>query len=168
LLSSAAGEVRRLFERARDLAALVGKPVRCWVSDKQDAFVTGVREVFPGVPHRYCGNHFLRDAAKPVLEADSHAKVQMRRKVRGLRDLERRMLAQKEAPAAVTAEPVAPVESVEQVVLDYCSAVRGILNDDQGGPLHPPGMRMAEALGEVQDSIGRAQVEKKGGAARER
>jgi hypothetical protein len=29
-------------------------------------------------------------------------------------------------------------------------------------------MRMAEALGEVQDSIGRAQVEKKGGAARER
>ena len=32
------------------------------------------------------------------------------------------------------------------VVLDYCAAVRGILNDDQGGPLHPPGVRMAEAL----------------------
>jgi hypothetical protein len=167
LLSSAAGEVRRLFERARDLAALVGKPVRCWVSDKQDAFVTGVQDVFPGVPHRYCGNHFLRDAAKPVLEADSHAKVQMRRKVRGLRDIERRMLAQKEAPEVVTAEPVAPVESVEQVVLDYCAAVRGILNDDQGGPLRPPGIRMAEALGEVHDSIGRARAEKKGGSASE-
>jgi hypothetical protein len=26
------------------------------------------------VPHRYCDNHFLRDVAKPVLEADSHAR----------------------------------------------------------------------------------------------
>jgi hypothetical protein len=32
------------------------------------------------VPHRYCDNHFLRDVAKPVLEADSHAKVRMRKK----------------------------------------------------------------------------------------
>jgi hypothetical protein len=32
------------------------------------------------------------------------------------------------------------------VVRDYCAAVRGILNDDQGGPLPPPGVRMAEAL----------------------
>ncbi len=56
-----------------------------WVSDKQDAFVTGIAAVFPGVPHRYCANHFLRDLAKPVLEADSHAKVQMRQKVRGFR-----------------------------------------------------------------------------------
>jgi hypothetical protein len=40
-------------------------------------------------------------------------------------------------------------------VLDYCAAVRGILNDDQGGPLHPPGLRMAEALNEVQESIQR-------------
>ena len=26
-----------------------------------------------------------------------------------------------------------------EVVLGYCAAVRGMLNDDQGGPLHPPG-----------------------------
>src|SRR6202035_4281783 len=45
--------------------------------------------------------------------------------------------------------------AAEQVVLDYCSAVRGILNDDQGGPLHPPGLRMAEALTEVQESLQR-------------
>src|SRR4051812_14323000 len=41
------------------------------------------------------------------------------------------------------------------VVLDYCAAVRGILNDDQGGPLDPPGLRMAEALGEVRASLQR-------------
>ena len=44
--------------------------------------MTGIAAEFPGVPHRYCDNHFLRDLAKPVLEADSHAKVQMRHKVR--------------------------------------------------------------------------------------
>jgi hypothetical protein len=171
LLSSAAGEVHQLFERARDLAGRIGKPVRCWVSDKQDAFVSGVLKVFPGVPHRYCANHFLRDAAKPVLEADSRAKVQMRRKVRGLRKIERGILAERrEQEAATVANPKpqaeAPVGSEpQQVVLDYCAAVRGILNDDQGGPLHPPGVRMAEALHEVRDSIHRAQGQQKGAPA---
>ena len=54
--------------------------------------MTGIAAEFPGVPHRYCDNHFLRDLAKPVLEADSHAKVQMRRKVRGLRKIEQAVL----------------------------------------------------------------------------
>lgn len=287
LLSSAEAEVRRLFERTRQMCEGLGKPVRCWMSDKQDAFVKGVDKVFPGVPHRLCANHFLRDAAKVMLEADSHAKVQMRRKVRGLRSIEREMLANqaevsaspgpsaapepvnvpssepaaaarsgaapldgaapalgeggsRESDEAVTGErsgapPVrardaeqqqvaAPVECVaeptgpatpadvqshgpssqrstaeadlvgkavaecsacdttpslcvepagatkppdcddgSQVVLDYCAAVRGILNDSQGGPLHPPGLRMSEALGEVDESIKRASMGKKGG-----
>jgi len=168
LLSSAAEEVKRLFERTREMVERLGKPVRCWMSDKQDAFLSGAREVFPGVPHRYCANHFLRDAAKPVLEADSHAKVQMRRKVRGLRKIERLMLAERRAqervaPANDTPAEAPSISAAGQVVLDYCAAVRGILNDDQGGPLHPPGVRMAEAVHEVRDSIRRAQVEKKGG-----
>ena len=50
------------------------------------------------------------------------------------------------------------------VVLDYCAMVRGILNDDQGGPLHPPGLRMAEALGEVRASLDRSLSVKKGGS----
>ena len=70
----------------------MGKPVGLWLSDCQDAFVTGIAAEFPDVPHRYCANHFLRDVAKPVLEADSHAKVQMRKKVRGLRTIEQFVL----------------------------------------------------------------------------
>ena len=70
----------------------MNKTVGLWISDKQDAFVTGIAAEFPGVPHRYCDNHFLRDLAKPVSEADSHAKVQMRRKVRGLRKIEQAVL----------------------------------------------------------------------------
>jgi hypothetical protein len=197
LLSSGAEEIRRLLRQAKDWAAQLGLPVRLWLSDKQDAFVTGIAAEFAGVPHRYCANHFMRDLAKPMLEADSHAKVQMRSKVRGLRGIEREILQQRQltaaeataapvtqraAVASVTQEtadtpatheataaaagadiPVAPtststaagVAQRSEVVLDYCSVVRGILNDDQGGPLQPPGLRMAEALGEVRASLQR-------------
>jgi hypothetical protein len=62
--------------------------------------------------------------------------------------------------------PSAPDDPAGAVVLDYTAAVRGILNDDQGGPLHPPGMRMAEALGEVRQSIQRNLDAKKGGSRR--
>ena len=147
------------------------------MSDKQDAFVTGIAAEFPDVPHRYCDNHFLRDVAKPVLEADSHAKVQMRKKVRGLRKIEQAVLQRPksetkddltprapEAAAAAADLSAAVADPAGSVVLDYCAAVRGILNDDQGGPLHPPGLRMADALGEVQESIRRNLGAKKGGS----
>jgi len=175
LLSSATQEVRRLIILARQWAAHVDKPVRAWMSDKQDAFVTAIADEFVGVPHRYCHNHFLRDVAQPVLDLDSQAKVKMRRKVRGLRAIERRVLADRRQAAAsdpplpqespqgddarlsdpseaATAAPCAPgalglattgnapvEDEAGEVVLGYCAAVRGMLNDSQGGPLRPPG-----------------------------
>jgi hypothetical protein len=174
LISASADEVRRLIAQAKRWADDLGKPVALWISDKQDAFVTGIAAEFPGVPHRYCANHFLRDLAKPVLEADSHAKVRMRREVRGLRGIERSVLKRRRAatagaaddpPSPCATEAIAP-DPGGDVVLDYCAAVRGILNDDQGGPLHPPGLRMAEALGEVRASIGRNLGARKGGSSR--
>jgi hypothetical protein len=197
LLSSNNKEVRRLLVRAREFAEQLGKPMRLWMSDKQDGFVQGIAGEFPNTPHRYCGNHFLRDLAKPMEEADSKAKVQMRKKVRGLRAIEREALAdrqktrtQAQAQKGVTAEKAAAPQpqaargprtaqarpqtqaaaaepevaqaarateedSAAQVVLDYCAVVRGILNDDQGGPLLPTGVRMAEALREVRASLQR-------------
>jgi len=161
LLSSAAGEVRRLLVQARQWAQRLDRPVRLWVSDKQGAFVTGIAEEFPGVAHRYCQNHFLRDVAKPVLEADSHAKVKMRKKVRGLRAIEREVLEER-----CDDSTDGDATDNQDVVLDYCTAVRGILNDDQGGPLDPPGLRMTEALGEVRQSLQRNLDAQKGGASR--
>jgi hypothetical protein len=239
LLSSSTDEVRRLITTAKNWAQQLGKPVELWMSDKQDAFVQGIEAEFPSVPHRYCQNHFLRDLAKPVLEKDSHQKVQMRQKVRGLRAIEKQVLqdrrqaqAEREAAHAATAvsapvggtasassgvqsqtsgvvaadasaastaacgatdaleradaatatvEPLAASattakdsqalvepggDEAGQVVLDYCGAVRGLLNDDQGGPLHPPGLRMAEALQQVRTSLQKNLEAKKGGAVR--
>src|SRR3954465_7164632 len=183
LLSATAEEVRRLIIKAKQWAESLGQPVALWLSDKQDAFVTGIAAEFPEVPHRYCDNHFLRDVAKPVTDADSHAKVRMRKKVRGLRAIEQAVLARSKAEpsddrtpegpqATVTAttatadRPPAVVDPAASVVLDYCVAVRGILNDDQGGPMHPPGRRMAEALNEVHASLRRNLDEGKGGSRR--
>jgi hypothetical protein len=118
-----------------------------------------------------------------VSEADSRAKVQMRRRVRGLRKVEQAVLERQKAeePQGLAGDdstttmtvivgpanpPSLPADSAGDVVLDYCAAVRGILNDDQGGPLHPPGLRMAEALKEVRESIRRNLDAKKGGSRR--
>jgi hypothetical protein len=172
LLSSSAAEVQRVLVRARAWVERLGLPVRCWISDKQDAFVTGIAAAFPGVPHRYCNNHFLRELAKPLLEADSQAKVQLRSKVRGLREIERDVLAERAAVAAEAASAealpssLAPAVAEPNVVLDYCAAIRGILNDNHGGPLQPPGERMAEALREVRQSLERNLEAKKGGPPR--
>ena len=100
LLSSTTAEIQRLVVKAKQWAEQLGKPVVLWMSDKQEAFVQAIAAEFPKVPHRYCQNHFLRDVAKPLLAADSHAKVQMRRKVRGLRAIERDILAEQQAAAA--------------------------------------------------------------------
>src|SRR3989442_2487880 len=105
LLSSATQEVQRLIVLARQWADRLAKPVRGWMSDKQDAFVTAIASEFPGIPHRYCQNHFLRDVAQPVLEMDSRAKVKMRRKVRGLRAIERRVLEAHRPAAAPEPTP---------------------------------------------------------------
>ena len=102
LLSGATDEIRKLFDRAREIADRLGVKVVLWISDKQDAFLKSVADVFPDVPHRYCVNHFFRDLAKPVFQIDSTAKKKMRAKIRGLRALEREVL---EAQQATTRNP---------------------------------------------------------------
>jgi hypothetical protein len=82
----------------------------------------------PGVPHQLCQFHYLREAAKPIYEADRHAKKELKKQVRacGLeRQLERdRSVAQRRA---------------------YCLAVRsaspmmaGRLLCGRARPLRPP------------------------------
>src|SRR5204862_5962164 len=74
-------------------------------------------------------------------------------------------LAASAATATASSTVVEPGgDEAGQVVLDYCAAGGGILTDDQGGPLHPPGLRMAEALREVREPLQRNLDAKKGAA----
>src|SRR5262249_62295227 len=72
------------------------------------------------------------------------------------------------------AASVAPAEEPEiedeagEVGLGYYGAVRGIVTESAGGPLHPAGVRMGDALQEGGDSLDRdLEAEKRGRARRE-
>jgi hypothetical protein len=213
LLSNATSEIEPLLLRAQHIAQRLGKPIGAWMSDKQQAFVTGIAKVFPQVPHRFCKNHFLHRIAKPVMQTDRQAKIQIRKKVRGLRQMEREVLDRTVVPtlptnastesvqgpsmasndantktlsmptptlALPTSTPTASTQSLssassaavpradpasgeaDSVVLDYCATVRGILHEDQGGPLDPSSLRMADALTEVRRSLARCLAAKNG------
>ena len=98
LLSRATAEVPQLLAQARRWAERLGKPVRLWLSDPPEACVRGIAAACPGIAHRYGTNPFVRDVAKPMLEADSRATVQRRRTVRGLRTIAREVIAARRTP----------------------------------------------------------------------
>lgn len=109
LLSRATQAVRRLIILARQWAAHVDQPVRAWMSAQPAACVTAMAEEGGGVPHRYGPKHFLRDVAQPVVAMDRQAQVKRRRKGRGLRALERRVLADRRQ--ATPPDPPRPPDS---------------------------------------------------------
>ena len=107
----------------------------------------------------------------------------MQREVRDLRKIEQAVLKQpnSEEPTSLTQDdpgatlkslvgpakrPAPEAHSAGAVVLADCAAGRGILKDDQEGPLPPPGLRMAEALQQVRESIQRNLEAPKGGSQR--
>src|SRR5467141_2145357 len=133
LLSSATQEVQRVIALARQWAERLAKPVGVWMSDKQDAFVQAIGTEFPNTPHRYCQNHFLRDLAKPVLELDSQTKVKMRRKVRGLRTIERRVLEERRRTAALEPSPRPPqADETPRVAIPEAAAPEVCARHDLG------------------------------------
>src|SRR5207247_10512215 len=80
----------------KDLAALLTEvrqalpvPIRGVISDGQDTIRKAVARALPGVPNQLCHFHYLREAAKPIYEADRHAKKELKKRVRGVRPIER-------------------------------------------------------------------------------
>jgi len=133
-----------------DLAALLGTvasvlpvPIVAVVSDGQRSIRRAVERALPGVPHQLCHFHYLREAALPIYEADRHAKKELKKRVRGIRVLERQV------------EPRSDAEA--EVVRGYCAAVRSALTDDGPPPLSASGLQLHERLSEIHDSLERAE-----------
>src|SRR5919198_832175 len=79
-----------------DLAALIREvkqalevPIAGVISDGQLSIRRAVAQALPEVPHQLCHFHYLQEAAKPIYEADRHAKKVLKKHVRGVRPLGR-------------------------------------------------------------------------------
>jgi hypothetical protein len=98
------------------------------------------------VPHQLCHFHDLCEAAKPLYEADRHAKKALTKRVRGVRPIERQCAGRTDHAAAV--------------VRGYWSAGRSALTDDGRPPLAASGLTLHDRLTAIADS--RERVEKRG------
>ncbi len=146
LLSGAADDLAPLLG---EVAEAVGVPVEGVVSDGQTSIRRAVERALPGVPHQLCHFHFLREAALPVFEADRHAKVELKKQVRGVRPIERAVEGRDDTEA--------------EVVRGYCAAERSAITDDGRAPLAASGLKLRARLEKVAVSLDRTA---KGGTAR--
>ena len=138
LLSSCRDDVAELLLEVREALRV---PIAGVISDGQHSIRDAVAATLPGVPHQVCQFHYLREAARPVYEADRHAKVQLKKKVRGIRPIERRVEGRDDPEATA--------------IRGYCAAVRSALTDDGRPPLEASGLRLRDRLAGVAESLDR-------------
>src|SRR5919199_811397 len=110
----------------REVKDALPVPIHAVISDAQRPIRLAVQQVLPAVPHQLCQFHYLKEAAKPITEADRHAKTELKKYTRGVREIEREV-AERKATAAAT-------------IRSYCLAVRSALSDDGKPPLPLPGL----------------------------
>jgi len=127
-------------------------PIVGVISDGQESIRLAVARTLPRIPHQLCQFHYLREAARPLYEADRHAKKELKKQIRGVRPIEKSLEGRDDAEA--------------DAVRGYCLAVRGALSDEGHPPLDAPGLALQERIAAIHASIGR--VAAKRGAYRGR
>jgi hypothetical protein len=136
LLSGRQEDLATLLTNVRDRLPV---PIEGVVSDGQHSIRNGVAQALPDVPHQLCHFHYLREAARPIYEADRHAKKELKKRVRGIRSIERQVEARADSEA--------------KAIQGYCSAVRSALTDDGRPPLEASGLKLHERLAAVAASL---------------
>jgi hypothetical protein len=138
LLSATIRDLATLLAEVRDALPV---PIAGVISDGQDTIRQAVAQELPDVPHQLCHFHYLREAAKPIYEADRHAKKELKKRVRGVRSIERAAEGDDDAEA--------------EIVRGYCAAVRAAVTDDGRPPLDAPGLVLHDRLGAIAASLDR-------------
>jgi hypothetical protein len=114
--------------------AQVGVPVRGVISDAQESIRLAVGAVFPQVPHQVCPFHALREAARPLFEADRHLAVAAKQELRGARDVE------------VRARQKGELGPADGVVLDTVAALSQVVQEHGVLPGAFAGLRIVDDL----------------------
>lgn len=144
LLSATAADLASLLREVRERLLV---PIAGVVSDGQHSIRQAVAEALPNVPYQICQFHYLREAAKPIYEADRHAKKELKKQVRGIRPIERKLEGRTDPEA--------------EAIRAYCLAVRSALTDDGRPPLCASGLKLHDRLHAIHRSIGQV-AEKRG------
>jgi hypothetical protein len=147
LLSACEADLANLLREAQQA---IDVPIRGVISDGQHSIRYAVQATLPDVPHQLCHFHYLREAAKPIYEADRHAKKELKKHLRGIRPIERAVEHRTDEEA--------------EAIQGYCLAVRSTLTDDGRPPLAAPGLKLHERITAIAASLTRVS-EKRGLAA---
>ena len=147
LLSACETELTGLL---REVQQALDVPIRGVISDGQHSLRKAVQAVLPNVPHQLCHFHYLREAAKPIYEADRHAKKELKKHLRGVRPIERAVEHRTDEEA--------------EAIRGYCLAIRSALTDDGRPPLCAPGLKLHARISTIAASLTRVS-EKRGLAA---
>lgn len=143
LLSARQEDLARLIEQVRDALTV---PIAGVISDGQHSIRKAVAAALPDVPHQLCQFHYLREAARPIFEADRHAKKLLKKQVRGIRPIERELEGRDDTQA--------------RAIRGYCTAIRSAITDDGRPPLAASGLKLHDRLCAIDASLQR--VAKKG------
>ena len=131
----------------REVTTALPVPIHAAISDGQPTIRLAIQQVLPDIPHQLCHFHYLKEAAKPITAADHRAQTELKKYVKGVRDIERSVASREDKTAGV--------------IRAYCGAVRTALTDAGHPPLHLPGLALHTRLTAIQQSLERVQ-EKKG------
>jgi hypothetical protein len=139
---------RRLTIRDQVLKPVdrLGFRIRGVVSDAEDALHWAVNALWPGCPHHACHFHVLREAARPLLEADQHWMVEIKQELRA-----------KLRPVRLTLQALPETSPHRSVLLDYAEALRTCLRVSSLAPFQLGGLRLIDDLRAIAASLRRCQ-----------
>lgn len=144
--SRLSGREEDLAELIRTVADSLSVPIEGVVSDGQNSIRKAVAAALPGVAHQLCHFHYLREAARPIYEADRHAKKELKKRVRGVRPIERDLEGREDQEAEASR--------------GYCAAVRSSITDDGRPPLEASGLKLQRRLTTISRSLDRVAVKR--------
>lgn len=134
------------------LATLLLEPIKGWglpvkgiISDAQESIQMAVGQVWPDKPHQNCQFHCLKEAGRPIYEADRAMKTDLKQKLRGRLNRVRQTIKQ-----------LPELDPYRPVLLKYVGHLRFTLLARGLPPFDLGGLRLVAQLKTLEASLDRA------------